>query len=90
MTGNVSSRSTRRCNTHRSALYDTTNINNLYSDQFRTKLSNWELLPLPTILKQNLKACIWLIYLQHRSEQDEENQSNGPSTRQPNEINQTP
>ena len=89
MTGNMSSRSTRRRNTHRSAPYDTTNINNWYSDQFRTKLLEWGITATANYTKAELKS-LYMANLQHRSEQNEDNQSNGSSTRQPNEINQTP
>ena len=39
--------------------------------------------------KAELKS-LYMANLQHRSEQNKDNQSNGSSTRQPNEINQTP
>ena len=89
MTGNMSSRSTRRRNTHRSAPYDTTNINNWYSDQFPTKLLEWRITAPANYTKAELKS-LYMANLQHRIEQNEDNQSNGSSTRQPNEINQTP
>ena len=89
MTGKMSSRSTRRRNTHRSAPYDTTNINNWYSDQFRTKLLEWGITAPANHTKAKLKS-LYMANLQYRSEQNEENQSNGSSTRQPKKINRTP